>query len=475
MTTGKRIPGVVAIGTVFALLAPLMARFGVQGDGVGYFAYLPALFRGSFDMGPAYRDFLNAHVALDASQLHHLTAAGLPDNQFAVGSAVMGAPFYALTRLVGAVGGGGGAQTATWPPGEFAFNVAAMLLCLAGIVLTYRLCENIVGAGPALAATGAMALGSPLLFYTFLDSSYAHAFSVFAVAAFTCVTLQLNAARSPWWWVLAGLFAGLVAATRLQDAVYLLLLVIPLAALPRGRVVMKLAPLLVGTALGFAPEVVVTRLVEARWIPQAPPGMTFDFFHPHLVEFLVSSRHGLLLWSPVVVLGFVGLVLELRRRQALAGVVLAALLLQVLVNAGSNEWFAGASFGARRFVGAYPLLVLGTAMFFAHLKPRVRKPAALVVVLAVAWSLVLAASYSYLLPAAADPGIGALLRGQVAAIRLVPRLLLGGSLVRAVTGSAAAGNLGGAFTGALMGVLLALGCSLVAAGIGRLARPAARV
>jgi hypothetical protein len=76
---------------------------------------------------------------------------------------------------------------------------------------------------------------------------------------------------------------------------------------------------------------------------------------------LVASRHGLFAWSPVYGLALAGWVLLAREPQTrgLGMACLAGFAIQWVLNALPVDWWAGWSFGARRFVDVVPLVVMG--------------------------------------------------------------------------------------------------------------------
>ena len=140
------------------------------------------------------------------------------------------------------------------------------------------------------------------------------------------------------------------------------------------------------------------KLIYGHFLLVPQGGGYMSWASPELESVLFSSRHGLLSWSPVLWLGVAGLVGLTRRTPVFAGGLLAAFTLTLYVNAAVHDWWAGASFGARRFDGALAGFGLGLAMSIEWLIPWVRKHALLAVSLALApfmvWNLSLMGVYS---------------------------------------------------------------------------------
>jgi hypothetical protein len=148
----------------------------------------------------------------------------------------------------------------------------------------------------------------------------------------------------------------------------------------------------------FLPQMVFWEIIYGRFflIPQGTSYMAWG--SPQIEAVLFSSRHGLLSWSPVLWLGLVGLLALTRKAPVLAVSLLGALAAATYVNASVHDWWAGASFGARRFDGALAAFGLGLAVLMEWLVPRVKRHALVLVSLAllpfVLWNVSLMELYS---------------------------------------------------------------------------------
>jgi hypothetical protein len=123
--------------------------------------------------------------------------------------------------------------------------------------------------------------------------------------------------------------------------------------------------------LAFSPQLVAWMLIYGRpfLVPQGGSFMRWNA--PHLWAILFSDWRGLFVVTPILALSAFGLVYLWRDWPALAPGVALALVLSAYVNASIAQWWAGESFGARRFVSCFPLFVLGTAAVFSRMRPRV--------------------------------------------------------------------------------------------------------
>jgi hypothetical protein len=80
---------------------------------------------------------------------------------------------------------------------------------------------------------------------------------------------------------------------------------------------------------------------------------------------LFSSRNGLFPWSPALLVLAIALACGMRRAPRLAGGLVAGFLLQAIANGAAWDWWAGGSFGGRRFDSAYIAFAVGAAVLVA--------------------------------------------------------------------------------------------------------------
>ncbi len=102
-------------------------------------------------------------------------------------------------------------------------------------------------------------------------------------------------------------------------------------------------------------------------------------------------------WAPVLWIALAGLPRLLRKAPAIAAPLAIATLLALYVNASVADWWAGASFGSRRFDGALAFFALGLAAAIEWLLPRLERSPVAVVSLLLApfalWNFLMMAAY----------------------------------------------------------------------------------
>lgn len=284
----------------------------------------------------------------------------------------------------------------------FASSVAfAWIAVFLGLALARRLYGG--RWGPAFAAI-AVLLGTSLTYYATYMPSYAHAMDAAACAAFLA-TWAATLGELRWRRYLAlGIWLGVAGMVRIQDWGFGIVLAIELVAIAwqrlrardargAGAIIARGALTLAIALVLFIPQLYEWQLLYGTWwvTPQGPGQMRYA--HPMILELLFSPRDGFFSNTPIAYLGVIGLVVGVVRGPRLGkhvrlvcGALLAAIAIQVYINAVTYEWWSGASFGQRRLCSvSLPLVVgLGALLRAAHLWLRTRYDRAIQLGLAVA-------------------------------------------------------------------------------------------
>jgi hypothetical protein len=94
---------------------------------------------------------------------------------------------------------------------------------------------------------------------------------------------------------------------------------------------------------------------------------------PVLLQVLFSSDHGLILWTPLILLSLIGLLLFWRRVPRVGAPVLVAILAFYYFIASYPDWDGISSFGNRFFVSLTVFFVLGRAVFLQQVAGYFRR------------------------------------------------------------------------------------------------------
>ena len=383
--------------TVVALVA---ASYGVsshlliefRADSSSYFAYLRST---SFDLDLDFRN--------DWDLLRGDNPAPFPTpreiNVFSAGPAVLWSPFFWSAHLYVATDNFLGREL--YPadgvslPYRRSTVAGTIAVVVVGAALLVSTIAGTTGMTVAVLAVGGAVAASPVLYYTFLVPAMPHGVTFGVASAFIWAWDRLRREPSLNRWILVGGLFGLLTMCRWQAAVFALL---PLSVAVEGlwKKTLPLQWLLAAAAaalIALAPQSFAWKLGFDRWI-LIPQGRGFlNFSSPHWLDTLVSADHGFFNWTPLMLVGFVGLWSGLRADLRLYGGCLAIFLATAWVNGSvpEHDWAAGDAFGARRYSLVVPLMALGVARMLTLGRKTAQRwpllaPAAAVVLL-VAWNL----------------------------------------------------------------------------------------
>jgi hypothetical protein len=370
---------------LFVLSLPLINPW-VRGDGVGYYAFARAmLIEHRLDFT---QDWLRANTSFRMGRVDedgHIrpgeyTATGRLNNHFSIGPAMLWAPFlviaHAGVRLYDRAGGKVPADGYS-APYRVAMALATAVYGFLALLIGFRLARRHVPEHWAFLATLGIWLGTSLPVYMYLNPSWSHAQSAFAVALFFWYWNRTRGARSWPQSAALGALGGLAMDVYYLNIVLLGLPLLDPLFLPAPAVQepgssnrrFPLGPIaaFAGAALlVFSPTLIAKKIIYGSFFNF---GYTerWDWTSPAILRAGFSSDHGLFSWTPIVVLAVAGIFL-LRRCDRQMAVYSAVIFLGYLYLVGCyQDWDGISSFGNRFFVSLTAIFVIGLAACFDSL------------------------------------------------------------------------------------------------------------
>jgi len=401
LSNAERVLVVVFLATL-PLVNPL-----IRGDGVGYYAYARSLLidgdlRFENEWLAANASFVRS-VADASGQIRpdQYTPTGYVANHFTVGPALLWAPALVATHgfVLGAraLGASIPADGYSWPY-RVAMALTTALCGFTALWLAYHVARSYAPEKPALLATLGIWFGSALPVYMYLNPSWSHAHSAFAVALFLWYWLRTRGRRTAAQWIILGLLGSLMMNIYYPNA--LLLLLPGLEALSAyGRVLRaragQIARALAARHAAFGASL-LTGLAPTLWTRKVIYGSLLATGYqslrewcwprPWLAEVLISANHGLLSWTPILLPALAGLAWVVGRDRETGLYVIAVCAAFTYLIAAYPTWHGVSSFGNRFFVSLTPIFVIGLAALLARAAPAGPLPA-VVIALLVAWNL----------------------------------------------------------------------------------------
>jgi hypothetical protein len=328
--------------------------------------------------------------------MNHQT--GYWNNPFAVGSSILWFPFF-LTGHFCAKSFGYPADGYSEFPYGISINLAGLFLAWIGLVLLVSTLQKFFDGKIALLIPLTIWYGTPLTFYTNQQPNLDTALSFFAGSLFLYLYFYLAEKPVTQKWIALGIAAGTCMLVRPQNVILLiipalLILSLFIKALKQKKnkdilILFKWTSLLtLFTIVTFLPQMLVWQVMynSPITIPQGDHWM--EWGNPKIVQVLFSSNHGLFAWTPILLLGVIGLIFFFRKDRWTASALLLTFSVMVYINSVPNDWWGGSAFGGRRFSSIFPILAIGLAFLLKQFfdKKLFRYAAIAVSLAAIIWN-----------------------------------------------------------------------------------------
>jgi hypothetical protein len=344
----------------------------VRGDGNGYYAWLVSpVIDADLDFTNQFRraDPLFQTLIFEADgsvRAEARTVTGRVGNQWSVGPAVMWAPWFLAAHgavlTARAAGASVPADGYSWPY-LWAVSIGTALYGWLALWISARAARHLgLGRGVAVGVAG-IALASSLPVYQFFLPFHVHALSACAVAAYLgfWITRRDAMGSTDWWWW--GALAGLMVQVYQLNGVLLIVAlwqgVLTLRAARLPDALRHAARFAVAGALVCLPQIIGKTMLYGSPLTTGYQD-EFVWSAPRLWDTAWSPNHGVLLWTPIVIVALAGLARLVWTRRDLAVLAGAVALFYVLV-ASYQNWHGQSSFGNRFFVSLTLVFVVGLA------------------------------------------------------------------------------------------------------------------
>jgi hypothetical protein len=361
---------VLLLVLVFGFYSMYKQCWNMSADSKLYYVYLRSMF---FD-GDLH--FTNDYMKMGGPlySMNHQT--GYWNNPFAVGSSILWFPFFLTGHFY--------AKSFGYPPdgySEFPYgisiNLAGLFLAWIGLVLLVSTLQKYFDSKLVLLIPLTIWYGTPLTFYTNQQPNLDTSLSFFAGSLFLYLYFHLAEKPTTQKWIALGIAAGTCMLVRPQNVILLIIPALLLLSLfikaikqKKNKDVISLlrwaSLLALFTIVTFLPQMLVWQVMynSPITIPQGDHWM--EWGNPKIVQVLFSSNHGLFAWTPILLLGVIGLLFFFKKDHWTASALFLTFSVMVYINSVPNDWWGGSAFGGRRFSSIFPILAIGLA---ALLKP----------------------------------------------------------------------------------------------------------
>jgi hypothetical protein len=341
-------------------------------DGQGYFSYLSSLFYdGDLDF---YNDFVNMKIPVPLALTHTNYIA----NNWSFGTAFFWTPFYLTAKLL--------SETTVNPYGAsfwFWVNAGTVFYGFITFFLLLMILRSLKYTGNTWLIAAAAFIGTPMFFYTFTISSTAHGITAFIASVFIWAWLYSmpnenikNESNKNLYgrYVILGFLLGMAFMVRPQEALFGIVVLVELCFCLKNealRVLKRLACFSIAFIAGASPQLIIWKIIYGSFY-YAPSKFNVSLKYFSFSNTLFSSYHGILLWTPLFFVSFIGLLLGLSRYPKIFIGLFLAFLGQLFVNSCCVAYWEGYSFGLRQMVSSLPIAAIGLAEFWNYFTLRTK-------------------------------------------------------------------------------------------------------
>jgi len=339
-------------------------------DAKGYYAYLPAVFI-YHDLSFKHLEKYSDDPVWSAPFVHRAEPGkeGVVDKYFA-GTALAQLPFFLAAHIT------------SWFLGNplngyssfylIFIQIAAIFYALLTQFLLVRIFKELSISKNSIALVIFTAIfGTNVYYYVVMEPGMSHIYSFAFVTLFALSSLKFFKIPSPKYFLI-GMFAlGMLILIRPVDM--LVLFSIPFLAgsfekLKNGLfyLLRRIPVLLAGIAITFSLifiQLIIYKIQTGSFLVYTYGEEGFNFLHPNFLNFILSYRKGLFVYTPVFFLSLFGFYTLYKQSIFRFFSLVLFLFIVIYILSSWWQWYYGGSFGSRAFIDFYVYLFIPFALW----------------------------------------------------------------------------------------------------------------
>lgn len=358
----------------------------IRSDGMGYYAYLPAMFIYE-DLGmdkyvAAYASYYGIEKPTYFLGLKKQENSSNYLDKYPIGVAVMMTPFFlvahGITLAIQAIAPEIKADGFSSPFYHYIIAFGSTLYLFLGLILLKKILNPYFRQKTIYITLIALLFATNLFHYGTYDSVFSHAYSFFLFAAFILLTQKWFERPSYKTALFLGLVTGLIVLVRPTNILVVMFFLcynfrltefksfamdqVSLFWKHRGNLML----LLMVSALMVSLQLLYWRAITGHWIVFSYEGEYFDFQNPQLLNVLFSVHKGLFFWAPLLLCIVPGFYFMRERKELHSFLIplIAYFALTVYLIASWWCWSYGGSYGHRGFIESFVVLAFPMAAFY---------------------------------------------------------------------------------------------------------------
>lgn len=344
----------------------------IKMEGDGYYSYLPTLIiNKSIDFRFVEKQrFKDGFPDRAGIRLNKETRR--LDNQYPMGTAILIGPFFLSAHFFALLSSSTNADGYSLIY-QVSILIAGCFYYLLGTFVLAKYLSRFFSERVVFLTIVFMTFGTSLFNYATFDSIFPHIYSYCFVSLFLYFTDKFWQSPTLGYSLVLGLIIGMLTLiNNINLALISFFLLFPYGKDFKKRILLNVKPLVwvIGTAIiTILPQCLIWKVNSGSFFAPSLDADTFNWFNPKIIEIVSSTQAGVFIWSPVLLLGFIGLLLGLRGSLKIIAVLsLLNIGLLTYIMAALETWHLGGGYGHRGFVDIYPFFAIGIAAFLNELK-----------------------------------------------------------------------------------------------------------
>ena len=254
------------------------------------------------------------------------------------------------------------------PPYKIALLISAMCFFLFGLWQLRKLLLKYFSESITALTLIVIALGTNITWYASYEATMSHVYS-FALVLFFYRMLECWFEKPGiWLTVLNGFIFGLIVLIRPTNIMFVVLFIVGDNFIDRIKFLLKnywkLIIMIFSFLIAWVPQFLFWKWASGEWFLYTYGEEGFIWNNPQIMSSLLSYRKGWLVYTPLMVLLFVGLPFLWIKYRRLFWQVFMVLVLATYINSSWWCWWFGGSFGNRAYIDAYGIYALAIAAVF---------------------------------------------------------------------------------------------------------------
>lgn len=342
-------------------------------DALIYYTYLPATF--------IHHDIrlINYNAQITDSAFSKIYFAHKLDNgnkllKMTMGWAMINLPAFILAHAY--------ANIFNYPcdgfslPYQFAVSLNLLIFILLAHFVLFKLMRKYFSLLVSSLSLICIALGTNLYNYSAGHLTLSHGYSYFLITLFLYCFIKWKETQSNKTFYLLAFLFGLIYLIRPVNGIIILLVLlwnIHKKSYFRhlGQLILKNYKQIIFSILIIflvvLPQLCYWKYVTGQWFFDSYIGEHFYWSRPMIYEFLFSYRKGWLLYSPMILIAFLGFFIKKVQLNFILPQILIIIIVAVWINSCWWCWWFGGSFGSRVMVDFYGLIAIPMALLIEYI------------------------------------------------------------------------------------------------------------